>query len=228
LFILTEKQIINHTASVKLEGLPMKNPTHVTGVILAGGLARRMNHQDKGLLPYHGRPLVSYAIAAMSPVVGRLLINANRNHEQYRQFGLPVIADQTDSFDGPLAGISAAMHDAETGVLLVMPCDCPLATSGHLQKLLTAREEQDADIAVAFDGERLHPVFLAVKTALQAGLGEYLSGGGRKVEDWLKQYNTVKADFSRQPELFVNLNTMAELTSLESPKNIIHRYPNAS
>ncbi|TAL45251.1 MAG: molybdenum cofactor guanylyltransferase [Methylovulum sp.] len=194
----------------------MKNPTHVTGVILAGGLARRMHHQDKGLIPYNGRPLVSYAIAAMSPVVERLLINANRNHEQYRQFGLPVIADQTNSFDGPLAGISAAMHYAKTGVLLVMPCDCPLATAEHLQKLLGAREEQDADIAVAFDGERLHPVFLAVKTALQTGLAEYLNGGGRKVEDWLKRCHTVKADFSRQPELFVNLNTMAELSSLES------------
>ena len=87
----------------------MKKPTKIIGVILAGGQARRMNHQDKGLVCYRGCPLVSYAIAALAPLVNDTLINANRNHEQYQSFGLPVVADQTDSFDGPLAGILTAM-----------------------------------------------------------------------------------------------------------------------
>jgi len=194
----------------------MKNSIRVTGVILAGGLAKRMNHQDKGLIPYNGRPMISYAIAAMSPVVDCLIINANRNREPYQQFGLPVIADQTGSFDGPLAGVLAAMCYSETDILLVMPCDCPLVTTEHLQCLLSTRAQHDADIAVAFDGERLHPVFLAIKTSLHAGLEDYLAGGGRKVDDWLKRCSTVKADFSDQPGLFININTMAELSTLES------------
>jgi molybdenum cofactor guanylyltransferase len=152
----------------------MDTQTKVTGVILAGGLARRMNNQDKGLAHFKGQPLVSYAIAAMRPVADQTIINANRNLADYQQFGLPVVSDQTDSFDGPLAGILAAMLFAESSTLLVMPCDSPLVRADHLQKLLSTRAEFDANVAVAFDGERLHPVFLALKTSLKSNLQDYL------------------------------------------------------
>jgi molybdenum cofactor guanylyltransferase len=193
----------------------MNSQTKVTGVILAGGLARRMHNRDKGLIDFKGRPLVSYAIDAMAVVTDRLIINANRNIERYRQFGFPVVADQTGSFDGPLAGVLTAMIYAETGIVLVMPCDSPLFEAKHLQKLLSARAESDADVAVAFDGERLHPVFFAAKTALKTALQNYLDSGQRKLEYWLQQQLMVKADFSSEPKLFINLNTMAELEALE-------------
>lgn len=194
----------------------MNNQTKVTGVILAGGLARRMDNQDKGLINYKGRPMVSYAIAALGAVADQPLINANRNQEQYQAFGLPVIADQTDSFDGPLAGVLTAMIHADADVLLVMPCDSPLIKAGHLQKLLATRAENDADVAVAFDGERLHPVFLAIKTALKTSLQDYLSSGQRKIDRWLEQQKMVQTDFSNEPEIFININTMAELSNLEA------------
>jgi molybdopterin-guanine dinucleotide biosynthesis protein A len=193
----------------------MNSQTKVTGVILAGGLARRMNNRDKGLINFKGRPLVSYAIDAMTAVTDRLIINANRNIERYRQFGLPVVADQTGSFDGPLAGVLSAMIHAEMGILLVMPCDSPLIEAQHLQKLLSVRADNDTDVAVAFDGERLHPVFLAVKTELKTGLQDYLDSGQRKLENWLQQQKMVKADFSGEPQIFINLNTIAELEALE-------------
>jgi molybdopterin-guanine dinucleotide biosynthesis protein A len=194
----------------------MNNQKKVTGVILAGGLARRMNNQDKGLINYKGRPMVSYAIAAMASATDQSLINANRNQEQYQQFGLPVVADQTDSFDGPLAGILTAMIYADTDILVIMPCDSPLIKAEHLQKLLFTRAEHDADIAVAFDGERLHPVFLAIKTSLKTSLQDYLASGQRKIGRWLEQHKMVKADFSDVPEIFININTMTELTNLEA------------
>ena len=193
----------------------MNSQTKVTGVILAGGLARRMNNQDKGLISFNGRPLVSYAIAAMAAVTDQLIINANRNIGQYQQFGWPVVADQTDSFDGPLAGVLTAMLHAENGVLLVAPCDSPLIKTDHLQKLLSVRAEKDADVAVAFDGERLHPVFLAVKTVLKTDLQGYLDSGQRKLESWLQLQKMVKADFSDDLQLFINLNTMVQLAELE-------------
>jgi molybdopterin-guanine dinucleotide biosynthesis protein A len=194
----------------------MNNQKTVTGVILAGGLARRMNNQDKGLINYKGRPMVSYAIAALIAVADQSLINANRNKEQYEAFGLPVIADQTDSFDGPLAGVLTAMIHANTDVLLVMPCDSPLIKAEHLQKLLATRAENDADVAVAFDGERLHPVFLAIKTSLKNSLQNYLASGQRKLDRWLEQQKMVKADFSNEPEIFININTLTELSELEA------------
>ncbi|MFA5019437.1 MAG: molybdenum cofactor guanylyltransferase MobA [Methylobacter sp.] len=196
----------------------MNSQTKVAGVILAGGRARRMNNQDKGLVNFNGRPMVSYAIAALAPVVGCVFINANRNIDQYRQFGWPVISDQTDSFDGPLAGILTAMIHADADVLVVIPCDSPLIKTEHLQKLLLTRAEHNADVAVAFDGTRLHPVFLAIKTALQTSLQEYLADGQRKVEVWLAQQNWVRVDFSNETEIFSNINTMTELSVLEETK----------
>lgn len=194
----------------------MNNSAKITGVILAGGLARRMNHQDKGLVCYRGRPLVSYAIATLAPLVDETIINANRHHERYQQFGLRVVADQTDSFDGPLAGILTAMLNTDANVLLVVPCDAPLMTSEQLQKLLTTRAALNADVAVAFDGERLHPVFLAIHSRVQSSLQDYLASGERKVQAWLAQQHTVQVDFSDAPEIFTNLNTLAELSSLEA------------
>jgi molybdopterin-guanine dinucleotide biosynthesis protein A len=187
----------------------------ITGVILAGGLARRMNHQDKGLVCYQQRPLVSYAIAALAPLVNETIINANRHHEQYQVFGLRVIADQTASFDGPLAGILTAMLNTDAEVLLVVPCDAPLIKTEHLQKLLSTRADLNADVAVAFDGERLHSVFLAIHRRLQTSLQQYLASGERKVQTWLAQHQTVQVDFSDAMEMFANINTLAELALLE-------------
>ncbi|MEQ1638405.1 MAG: molybdenum cofactor guanylyltransferase MobA [Methylococcales bacterium] len=194
----------------------MTNSTNVTGVILAGGLARRMNNQDKGLVIYKGQPLASYAIKAMAPLVTQTLLNANRNHEVYQQFGCPIIADHADQFDGPLAGILAAMAAAKTEILLVMPCDSPLMTTRHLQRLLVKLEETQSDVAVAFDGERLHPVFLAIKTTLQSSLQTYLDSGQRKIGIWLAQQNMFAVDFSDATEVFVNINTLSELAALEA------------
>jgi molybdopterin-guanine dinucleotide biosynthesis protein A len=127
-----------------------------------------------------------------------------------------VIADQTDSFDGPLAGVLTAMVYTESDVLVVMPCDSPLIKAEHLQKLLATRAKNDSDVAVAFDGERLHPVFLAIKKSLKTSLQDYLASGQRKIDRWLEQQKVVKADFSNEPGIFTNINTLSELSELEA------------
>jgi FdhD protein len=193
----------------------MKLLTEVTGVILAGGLARRMAHQDKGLILYKGQPLISYAIQAMTATVETVFINANRHREQYLEFGLPVIADQNTRFEGPLAGILTAMLATENPILLVIPCDSPLITPKHLNKLLTTLLETPAEIAVAFDGHRLQPVFLALKVNLKDSLATYLAQGKRKIDHWLSQHQWVKVDFSQHKTMFSNINTLADLFALE-------------
>ncbi len=192
----------------------------VTGVILAGGLARRMNNQDKGLVHYNGKPMVHYAIETMTQIADTVLLNANRNKDKYAEFGHRVIADQKDTFEGPLAGILAAMQATKEQTLLVMPCDSPLLRPEHLNKLLNALDDTHSDIAVAFDGERLHPVFLALKPHLQDSLKDYLESGGRKIDRWLEQHNLVKVDFSEDKHIFLNINTLDELFALERQ----HRY----
>lgn len=192
----------------------MNGQNKVTGVVLAGGLARRMGQQDKGLIPFNGQALISYALAAMKPVADEVLISANRNRDHYRNFGYPVIGDGNNQFDGPLAGILAAMQTAQSPRLLIMPCDSPLVKSEHLQRLLSALTD-DTDIAVAYDGERLHPVFAALKTHLQTDLQHYLHSGERKVQSWFGRHALVKVDFSDSPEVFANINTPEELQALQ-------------
>lgn len=190
-------------------------PKNISGVILAGGRAQRMGGQDKGLVEFKGKPLVAYAIAAMQPIVGELLISANRNLERYRQWGLPVITDQDSVSAGPLAGILAALAKINAEVLVVMPCDTPLVTTAYLQKLVAQLNVQQADIAVAFDGERLHPVLMAIKTELRPSLQAYLQAEQRKVEGWLNQHRAVRVDFQDQRSALANINTLAELSALE-------------
>jgi molybdopterin-guanine dinucleotide biosynthesis protein A len=85
-----------------------------------------------------------------------------------------------------------------------------------LQKLLQTLDEYKADVAIAYDGERLHPVFLAINTSLKESLEDYLNNGQRKVEYWLKEQNWEIADFSKTPEIFTNINTLTELFELEA------------
>lgn len=196
----------------------MHSETKVNGVVLAGGLARRMGGQDKGLVEFKGRAMIEYALEAIAPVVDAVLINANRNLDLYRQFGYPVISDQTETFDGPLAGVLSALTQSDTEILLVIPCDSPLVKPRHLQKILDARVRADADVAVAFDGVRLHPVFLALKSSLATSLQGFLASGQRKIDIWLEQHYVVRVDFSDTPEIFLNVNTMRELSELESER----------
>ncbi|QPK65242.1 molybdenum cofactor guanylyltransferase [Methylomonas sp. LL1] len=192
----------------------MREQNKVSGVVLAGGMARRMAGQDKGLLLFDNKPLVAYALAAMAPLVDQLLISANRNQARYRQFGYAVLEDGNADFDGPLAGMLAAMRAAQNPLLLVMPCDSPLLTTAHAQRLLTALTDE-FDIAVAFDGYRLHPVFAAIRTSLQADLQDYLGRGERKLQSWFERQRLLKVDFSAMPEIFANINTAEELADLE-------------
>lgn len=193
----------------------MNEANNVTGVVLAGGLARRMNKQDKGLIAYHNKSMVSYAVKAMLGVTDKVVINANRNLEAYAQFGCEVITDQTDTFDGPLAGILSAMMVAETDIICVIPCDSPLIKATHLQKLITTLLDEGVDIAVASDGDRMQPVFLALNTSLQADLQAYLQSGERKIDAWLQQHSLSVVDFSQNKNIFMNINTVDELNALE-------------
>ena len=194
----------------------MKFSGKITGVVLAGGLARRMGGTDKGLIELKGRPLISYAIDAILSVTDRVLINANRNHEAYRALGYPVVSDQTSTFDGPLAGILSAMQTVETPYILTLPCDCPLFEGEHLRRMVDTMNVKTMDCCAAFDGHRLHPVFLLLDCRLSASLDAYLSTGQRKIDTWLNQHRLGLVDYNDQPEIFRNVNTQEDLAAVES------------
>ena len=108
----------------------------VTGAILAGGAARRMQGNDKGLLPLCGEPLIKHTLTALAPQVERLMINANRNLQDYAAFGYPVTADDRQGLQGPLAGMLRCLQQAETEFVVVVPCDSPFLPDDLVERLL--------------------------------------------------------------------------------------------
>ncbi len=188
----------------------------ISAVILAGGKARRMGGEDKGLIGLQGRPLLDYIISALRPQVGEILINANRNLGQYRAFGYPVKEDMLGSFFGPLVGMATGMQATSKPYLLTVPCDSPFVP-GHLAATLyQAMQKEAAMISVAHDGERMQPVFALLNCQLLPSLLAYLDDGGRKIDTWYAQHRLALADFSLSPETFLNLNTPEDQVKLEN------------
>lgn len=188
----------------------------VTGLVLAGGLGRRMGGEDKGLVTLAGRPMVAHVLEALRPQVGTILVNANRNLERYAAFGHPVVADAVAGYLGPLAGVLTALQHCTTEFLVTAPCDAPLVAPDLVARLHAACAAAGADLAVASDGERQQPVFLLLRTALAPSLEAYLAGGGRKIDAWFGQLRIAVADFSDEPDTFVNVNDPDERQRIEA------------
>ena len=189
-------------------------PTHeLTGMILAGGEGRRMGGRDKGLEPFAGLPLVGHVVKRLEGQVAELLINANRNADAYRFFADRVIADEETGFKGPLMGIYSGLRAAKTPWLLVAPCDSPALPDDLVARMVAGIG--DHDIAVAFDGERLHPVVALLRTSLADDLAATLAEGERKIDLWYARHAWCKVDMSDCPDAFANLNTEEEKLHLE-------------
>lgn len=187
----------------------------VSGVVLAGGMGRRMGNVDKGLLPLHGEPLVAHVIRRLRPQVDEILVNANREIPRYAAFGHPVISDSIGGFAGPLAGLHCGLSAARHPLVACVPCDSPFLPADLVQRLSQALEEHAADIAVAKTGTQRQSVFCLCRKALLPDLTHFLQAGGRKVEAWHATLNTIEVAFDDEAEAFANINTREELACLQ-------------
>ncbi|CAM4067731.1 molybdenum cofactor guanylyltransferase MobA [Shewanella aquimarina] len=179
----------------------------IDAVILAGGMARRMGGNDKGLVELNDQPMIKHAIDRIKPQVKQILINANRNQDRYAEFGYPVLSDEDSGYLGPLAGMITALGQTQADYLMVVPCDCPLLPTDLVPRMLAAIETQGAEMAVASDGKREQPVVLLMKPALRESMKAFLDAGERKIDFWYAKHHCVVCDFSDQPNAFVNVNT---------------------
>lgn len=201
----------------------MIDASQITGVILAGGRGARMGGVDKGLQIFNGVPLAQRALERLQLQVGIAAIIANRNIAEYEAFGVPVWRDAIDDFAGPLAGMHAALAHCTTAWLATAPCDSPLLPLDLVERLASAAQGQNAEIAIASaredDGElRSQPVFCLLRAELVEHLASYLQTGGRKVQAWTALHRTVTVAFDQpgdDPRAFFNANTMAQLHRLE-------------
>ena len=188
----------------------------ITAVILAGGKARRMDGEDKGLINLNGRALIDYIISALRPQAGDILINANRNLQQYGRYGLPVVVDMLGDYFGPLVGMATGMHTTDRPYIVTVPCDSPFIPGTLVESLYRSLVDQQADISVAHDGTRMQPVFALLRCELLPDLLDYLDEGGRKIDTWYDRQRLAIADFSNTPDTFLNLNTPEDKLLLES------------
>ncbi|GGP47942.1 molybdenum cofactor guanylyltransferase MobA [Shewanella saliphila] len=179
----------------------------IDAVILAGGMARRMGGNDKGLVDLNGQAMICHTIDKLTNQVDGIMINANRNQKQYEQWGYTVFNDQDSGYLGPLAGMVTALKKTQAEYLLVVPCDCPRLPDDLASRLLAALEREQADIAIASDGKYEQPVVLLLKPHLAQSMQTFLDGGDRKVFLWYSQHKVAIESFADQPNAFVNVNT---------------------
>ena len=208
-------------------------PIHIeaiTAVILAGGRGSRMGGVDKGLQNFNGVPLALHTLLRLSPQVGDVMINANRNLAAYESFGVPVWPDSTSMGDyaGPLAGFMTGLERCETPYLLTVPCDTPLFPHDLVARLADALEAQSADFVVASAPEedddknqvvRPQPVFCLMGTHMLESLQRFTQSGGRKIDAWTALHRVAHVPFNLpgdDTQAFINANTLAELHQLES------------
>jgi molybdenum cofactor guanylyltransferase len=192
----------------------------ITGLILAGGRAQRMGGIDKGLIPFHQKPLIETTIQRLKAQVGPILINANRNITKYAVYGYPVIMDETPDFSGPLAGFLMGLKNCKTPYLLTTPCDSPLFPEDLATKLASELEQANLDLVYASSKEAdgkvwAQPVFCLMRANLQDSLISFLDKGDLKIDRWFKELKSGTVIFDNA-QAFANANTPEELQSLEA------------
>jgi molybdenum cofactor guanylyltransferase len=180
-----------------------------SGIILAGGLGRRMGGVDKGLQPLHGKAMVEHVLERLGPQVSEIVINANQNHERYGAFGYRVVSDAIGGFAGPLAGLHAGLQAITQPLAVTVPCDSPFLPHDLVTRLRNHLGSND--LAVAKTGEQAHPVFALVRQSVAASLETFLASGGRKIDAWYAALKVVEVGFDDEADAFRNINTLEEL-----------------
>jgi molybdenum cofactor guanylyltransferase len=193
---------------------------NVVGLLLAGGLSRRMGGGDKALRLLAGVSLLDRVIARLRPQVGALVINANGDPARFAGFGLPVVADSVPDFAGPLAGVLAGLDWAaafrpDWEFVASVATDAPFLPSDLVMRLLQGMRDAGADLACAASGERAHPVFGLWPLRLREDLRHaVVVEGVRKVDAWTARHKLVRVSFADRPiDPFFNANRPEDLTA---------------
>jgi molybdopterin-guanine dinucleotide biosynthesis protein A len=203
------------------EATPRGAP-EIPGVLLAGGLARRMGGGDKPMRTIAGQTILERVIARLKPQCSALILNANGDPARFASFGLPVIADTVADFPGPLAGILAALdwmaeHRPEVTHVLSAAADCPFLPRDLVARLDGARLAENAELAVASSGGQTHPVIGLWSVRLRGELRHALvQEDVRKIDRWTARYPLATVSWPVTPvDPFFNANTVDDIAEAE-------------
>jgi molybdopterin-guanine dinucleotide biosynthesis protein A len=192
------------------------------GLVLAGGLARRMGGGDKPRTMIGGESILARVIGRLAPQCTRLILNANGDPARFADTGLPVVADDVPDFAGPLAGVLAGLDWAAANAPSVVyvasvPGDCPFLPRDLIARLHRARAEAGQPLACARSGEWRHPVVGLWPVTLRADLRRAVTEEGlRKIEVWTTRHGVALADWPAEPvDPFFNVNTPEDAAAAE-------------
>jgi molybdenum cofactor guanylyltransferase len=196
--------------------------SEVVGLLLAGGLSRRMGGGDKNLQRLAGRTILERVIDAARPQVGALVLNANGDPARFAPFGLPVAADVVGGYPGPLAGMLTGLewardHAPGARWVVTFATDAPFLPGDLVARLTAAVEREGADLACARSDGQTHPVFGLWPVALAEDLRRaVVEEGVRKVDSWTGRHRLAVADFSIDPvDPFFNANRPEDIEEAE-------------
>lgn len=192
------------------------------GVVLAGGLARRMGGGDKSMRRIGGRTILDHVLERLAPQCDGVVLNANGDPARFARFGLPVVADTVDNYPGPLAGVLAALDWTAASRpsiewVVSVAGDCPFLPRDLVDRLHQARVTHEADLAVAASGDQTHPVIGLWKVDLRDELRHALVEEDiRKIDRWTARYRLATVSWPAEPvDPFFNANTVEDLAEAE-------------
>jgi len=192
------------------------------GVVLAGGLARRMGGGDKPTREIGGRTILAHVVERLAPQCDALILNANGDPSRFAPFGLPVVPDTVADNPGPLAGVLAALdwtaeNRPRTQWVVSVAGDCPFLPSDLVDRLHEARLRENAELAVAASDGRTHPVIGLWKVSLRRDLRRALvEEDMRKIDRWTARYPLATVEWPTEPvDPFFNANTVEDLSEAE-------------
>src|SRR5215470_16866951 len=196
--------------------------SRILGLVLAGGLARRMGGGDKARIKIGGKTILERVLTTMTPQCERLIINANGDPARFADTRLPVVSDTVPDFAGPLAGILAgldwaAAHAPDIADIASVPGDCPFLPGNLVEHLQAARSAEGTPLACARSGEWRHPVVGLWPVALRHDLRRALVDEGlHKIESWTQRHGVAIADWPVTPlDPFLNVNTPEDVAAAD-------------
>jgi len=195
-------------------------PHKVMAIVLSGGAGRRFDGLDKGLQVYDKLSMVEKILATLEPQVDAAVVSINRNLDEYEKITDILVFDHDAEYQGPLAGVTAALSYLENlndnniecfSHFLICPCDTPLLPKDYAARLMAALEDNELSIAVAHDGQRRQNLHCLIPKQSIQSLQDFYQSGGRAMHRWQKIEDSKDVDFSDQADCFLNINKPEQL-----------------
>jgi molybdopterin-guanine dinucleotide biosynthesis protein A len=185
-------------------------------LILAGGRGQRMGGQDKGLIEWHGEPLIAHLHRITRPLSDDLIISCNRNPHQYAPYADQLVHDEEGDFPGPLAGIRAGLKAARHAYLLVLPCDVPRIDAVLLHRMRETASQQPDQPLMLRHGEHWEPLLCIIPVALRAAFDGAWQDGERSPGRLMRKLGATALQCPDNDPRLANLNT-PQLLSTHTP-----------